>query len=164
MTPLTQSNKSGRAFGLASTVVAQMGILLGMVSSQQPQMALVIASSASAISGSFGDAFSMFVSESTAKREAYASATSVFNTKITVGLIYIAIFMFFKNPTHSVFIATLVSLFLIYFISVQIVDADHTKSLTSVFGNYVGLTTTVVLITSTLGFFIRSFRDYSLKS
>jgi hypothetical protein len=159
MTSLTQTNKAGRAFGVASTVVAQMGILLGMVSSQQPQLALIIASSASAISGSFGDAFSMFVSESTAKREAYDSASSVFNTKITVGLVYVAIFMFFKNPTHSVMLATLLSLSLIYFISLQIVEADPSKSLTTVFGNYVGLTTTVVLVTSTVGFFIRRFRD-----
>jgi len=51
----------GSSFG-ANPLVAQMGILLGMLASQQSHTALLVASISSAISGSFGDAFSMYVS------------------------------------------------------------------------------------------------------
>jgi hypothetical protein len=138
----------GNAFGAASTLVAQMGILLGMIVSNQPQAALVVASAASAVSGSFGDAFSMFVSESMATRNinAIIIATSVLVTKLVIGAVYVLLFFFLGNTPYLVIpVSILLTLFLLYFLS------DSMKTM----GQYTILTILVVCITSGLGLLIK---------
>ena len=98
----------GKAFGSASTLVAQMGILLGMIVSNQSQPALVVASAASAISGSFGDAFSMYISETTAKAESpLVPAVSVLITKLVIGAVYIGLFFSVSNRSVLIPVAIL---------------------------------------------------------
>jgi hypothetical protein len=145
---------SGRAFGAASTLVAQMGILLGMIVSQQTQSALVVASAASAVSGSFGDAFSMFISESTAKREAVTAATSVLLSKLGIGAIYVLLFFLVgKHHSLTIALAVLLTLVLLYSLSLQMVEANESPLPT--FTHFVFLTLLVVSVTSAFGFLIR---------
>jgi hypothetical protein len=145
---------AGRAFGAASTLVAQMGILLGMIVSQQAQSALVVASAASAVSGSFGDAFSMFISESTAKREAFTAASSVLFSKLGIGAIYVLLFFLVgKNHPLTLVLAITLTLTLLYILSLQMVEEGESNWPT--FTNFVILTILVVSVTSGFGFFIR---------
>jgi hypothetical protein len=142
------SSRSGNAFGAASTLVAQMGILLGMIVSNQPQAALVVASAASAVSGSFGDAFSMFVSESIDSRntDAFITATSVLVTKLVIGAVYVILFFTLGNSPYLVIpAAILLTLILLYFVS------DSIKTMIQ----YTILTILVVCITSGLGVLIK---------
>lgn len=142
------SSRSGNAFGAASTLVAQMGILLGMIVSNQPQAALVVASAASAVSGSFGDAFSMFVSESIDSRNtgAFITATSVLVTKLVIGAVYVILFFTLGNSPYLVIpAAILLTLILLYFVS------DSIKTMIQ----YTILTILVVCITSGLGVLIK---------
>jgi hypothetical protein len=143
----------GKAFGSASTLVAQMGILLGMVVSNQTQSALVVASAASAISGSFGDAFSIYISETTGKRDdPLVAASSVLITKLVIGAVYVSIFMFFGNSKYTLVIATLLTLFLLYYLSMI---ANPTK-VNKTFVQFVTLTLVVVSITSSFGYAVRN--------
>lgn len=148
----------GKAFGSASTLVAQMGILLGMVVSNQSQPALIVASAASAISGSFGDAFSMYISESTAKRDnATTAASSVLITKLVIGAVYVSLFSLITNKSILIPVAILLTLVLLYYLSILAYDGD-TKKVNTTFLQYTALTTCVVTITSAFGFMIkRSF-------
>ena len=144
----------GKAFGTASTLVAQMGILLGMLASNQPQSALVVASAASAISGSFGDAFSIYVSESTGKREnPLVAATSVLITKLVIGAVYVLLFAILGKSHYILAIAILLTLSLLYYLSTM-VDGDD-KNVNRTFLQYIVLTTLVVALTSSFGFAIR---------
>lgn len=144
----------GKAFGSASTLVAQMGILLGMLASNQPQSALVVASAASAISGSFGDAFSIYVSESTGKRDdPLIAATSVLITKLVIGAVYVLLFATLGKSPHILTIAILLTLSLLYYLSTMAYE-DY-KNVNRTFLQYILLTTLVVTITSFFGFAIR---------
>jgi ABC-type multidrug transport system permease subunit len=144
----------GKAFGSASTLVAQMGILLGMLASNQPQSALVVASAASAISGSFGDAFSIYVSESTGKRdEPIVAATSVLITKLVIGAVYVLLFATLGKSHYILAIAILLTLFLLYYLSMM-ANEDY-KNVNRTFLQYIVLTTLVVSLTSSFGFAIR---------
>lgn len=141
----------GKAFGSASTLVAQMGILLGMLASNQPQSALVVASAASAISGSFGDAFSIYVSEATGKRDnPLVAATSVLITKLVIGAVYVLLFATVKSP-YILTIAILLTLFLLYYLSTMVDGVNVNKT----FLQYIVLTSLVVALTSSFGFAIR---------
>ena len=131
----------GSSFGATSTLVAQMGILLGMLASQQSHTALLVASISSAISGSFGDAFSMYVSESSVKREAFFPALSVLGTKLALGFLYAALFYFFQKPVPLILSATLLALLLLWVLSTSLHE----------FGLYVSLTGVVVGITAFIG-------------
>jgi hypothetical protein len=143
----------GKAFGSASTLVAQMGILLGMVVSNQTQSALVVASASSAISGSFGDAFSMYVSETTGKRDdPLTAASSVLITKLVIGAVYVSIFMFFGNSKYTLVITTLLTLFLLYYLSMLANPTEVNKT----FVQFVTLTLVVVSITSSFGYAVRN--------
>lgn len=143
----------GKAFGSASTLVAQMGILLGMVVSNQTQSALVVASAASAISGSFGDAFSIYISETTGKRDdPLVAASSVLITKLVIGAVYVSIFMFFGNSKYTLAIATLLTLFLLYYLSILANPTEVNKT----FVQFVTLTLVVVSITSSFGYAVRN--------
>ena len=145
----------GKAFGSASTLVAQMGILLGMLASNQPQSALVVASAASAISGSFGDAFSIYVSESTGKRDdPLVAATSVLITKLLIGAVYVLLFATLGKSQYILAIAILLTLFLLYYLSTMANPTDY-KNVNRIFLQYVLLTTLVVSITSFFGFAVR---------
>lgn len=142
----------GKAFGSASTLVAQMGILLGMLASNQPQSALVVASAASAISGSFGDAFSIYVSEATGKRDnPLVAASSVLITKLVIGAVYVLLFATVKSP-YILTIAILLTLSLLYYLSTMV---DGGKNVNRTFLQYIVLTTLVVALTSSFGFAIR---------
>jgi hypothetical protein len=142
----------GRAFGSASTLVAQMGILLGMLVSNQTQSALIVASASSAISGSFGDAFSIFISETTGKRDdPLVAASSVLITKLVIGAVYVSIFMLFGNSNYTVVIATLLTLFLLYYLSIVASPTEVNKT----FIQFVTLTLVVVAITSSFGYAVR---------
>jgi VIT1/CCC1 family predicted Fe2+/Mn2+ transporter len=142
----------GKAFGSASTLVAQMGILLGMLASNQPQSALVVASAASAISGSFGDAFSIYVSESTGKRDSpFVAATSVLITKLVIGAVYVLLFAILGKSHYILAIAILLTLSLLYYLSTMADGANVNKT----FLQYIVLTTLVVALTSSFGFAIR---------
>ncbi len=144
----------GKAFGSASTLVAQMGILLGMLASNQPQSALVVASAASAISGSFGDAFSIYVSEATGKRDnPLVAATSVLITKLVIGAVYVLLFAILGKSHYILAIAILLTLSLLYYLSAM-VDGDN-KNVNKTFLQYILLTTLVVALTSSFGFAIR---------
>ena len=144
----------GKAFGSASTLVAQMGILLGMLASNQPQSALVVASAASAISGSFGDAFSIYVSESAGKRdEPIVAATSVLITKLVIGAVYVLLFATLGKSHYILAIAILLTLFLLYYLSMM-ANEDY-KNVNRTFLQYIVLTTLVVSLTSSFGFAIR---------
>jgi hypothetical protein len=144
----------GKAFGSASTLVAQMGILLGMLASNQPQSALVVASAASAISGSFGDAFSIYVSESTGKRDdPLIAATSVLITKLVIGAVYVLLFATLGKSQHILTIAILLTLSLLYYLSTMAYE-DY-KNVNRTFLQYILLTTLVVSITSFFGFAVR---------
>ena len=145
----------GKAFGSASTLVAQMGILLGMLASNQPQSALVVASAASAISGSFGDAFSIYVSESTGKRDdPLIAATSVLITKLVIGAVYVILFATLGKSQYILAIAILLTLSLLYYLSTMANPTDY-KNVNRTFLQYVLLTTLVVSITSFFGFAVR---------
>jgi VIT1/CCC1 family predicted Fe2+/Mn2+ transporter len=142
----------GKAFGSASTLVAQMGILLGMLASNQPQSALVVASAASAISGSFGDAFSIYVSESTGKRDSpFVAATSVLITKLVIGAVYVLLFAILGKSHYILAIAILLTLSLLYYLSTMADGVNVNKT----FLQYIVLTTLVVALTSSFGFAIR---------
>ena len=144
----------GKAFGSASTLVAQMGILLGMLASNQPQSALVVASAASAISGSFGDAFSIYVSESTGKRDnPLVAATSVLITKLVIGAVYVLLFAILGKSHYILAIAILLTLSLLYYLSMM-AQGDY-KNVNKTFLQYIVLTTLVVALTSSFGFAIR---------
>ena len=144
----------GKAFGSASTLVAQMGILLGMLASNQPQSALVVASAASAISGSFGDAFSIYVSESTGKRDdPLIAATSVLITKLVIGAVYVLLFAILGKSHYILAIAILLTLSLLYYLSTMVHDGGANVNRT--FLQYILLTTLVVALTSSFGFAIR---------
>jgi len=144
----------GKAFGSASTLVAQMGILLGMLASNQPQSALVVASAASAISGSFGDAFSIYVSESTGKRDdPLIAATSVLITKLVIGAVYVLLFATLGKSHYILLIAILLTLSLLYYLSLM-AHGDY-KNVNRTFLQYIVLTTLVVALTSSFGFAIR---------
>ena len=143
----------GKAFGSASTLVAQMGILLGMLASNQPQSALVVASAASAISGSFGDAFSIYVSESAGKRdEPIVAAISVLITKLVIGAVYVLLFATLGKSHYILAIAILLTLFLLYYLSMM---ANEDSNVNRTFLQYIVLTTLVVSLTSSFGFAIR---------
>lgn len=145
----------GKAFGSASTLVAQMGILLGMLASNQPQSALVVASAASAISGSFGDAFSIYVSEATGKRDdPLVAATSVLITKLVIGAVYVLLFAILGKSHYILLIAILLTLSLLYYLSTMVHDGDY-KNVNRTFLQYIVLTTLVVALTSSFGFAIR---------
>jgi VIT1/CCC1 family predicted Fe2+/Mn2+ transporter len=145
----------GKAFGSASTLVAQMGILLGMLASNQPQSALVVASAASAISGSFGDAFSIYVSEATGKRDdPLVAATSVLITKLVIGAVYVLLFAILGKSHYILAIAILLTLSLLYYLSTMVHDGDY-KNVNRTFLRYIVLTTLVVALTSSFGFAIR---------
>ena len=145
----------GKAFGSASTLVAQMGILLGMLASNQPQSALVVASAASAISGSLGDAFSIYVSESTGKRDdPLIAATSVLITKLVIGAVYVLLFATLGKSQYILAIAILLTLFLLYYLSTMANPTDY-KNVNRTFLQYVLLTSIVVSITSFFGFAVR---------
>lgn len=131
----------GSSFGATSTLVAQMGILLGMVASQQSHTALLVASISSAISGSFGDAFSMYVSESSVKREPLFPALSVLSTKLGLGFLYACLFYFFRKPFPLILSASLLTLLLLWFLSSSVHE----------FGVYISLTAVVVGITAFIG-------------
>ena len=142
----------GKAFGSASTLVAQMGILLGMLASNQPQAALVVASAASAISGSFGDSFSIYVSETTAKRDSpITAATSVLITKLVIGAVYVLLFATLGKSKYILPIATLLTLSLLYYLSVM-TDGENTYK---TFVQYIVLTVLVICLTSFFGFAVR---------
>jgi VIT1/CCC1 family predicted Fe2+/Mn2+ transporter len=142
----------GKAFGSASTLVAQMGILLGMLASNQPQAALVVASAASAISGSFGDSFSIYVSESTGKRDnPLVAATSVLITKLVIGAVYVLLFATLGKSQYILPIATLLTLSLLYYLSVM-TDGENTYK---TFVQYIVLTILVISLTSFFGFAVR---------
>ena len=144
----------GKAFGSASTLVAQMGILLGMLASNQPQSALVVASAASAISGSFGDAFSIYVSEATGKRDdPLVAATSVLITKLVIGAVYVLLFAILGKSHYILAIAILLTLSLLYYLSMM-AQGDY-KNVNRTFLQYIVLTTLVVTLTSSFGFAIR---------
>jgi len=143
----------GKAFGSASTLVAQMGILLGMLVSNQTQSALVVASAASAISGSFGDAFSIYISETTGKGDdPLIAASSVLITKLIIGAVYVSIFMFFGNSKFTLTIATLLTLFLLYYLSIIANPTEVNKT----FVQFITLTLFVVSITSSFGYAVRN--------
>ena len=145
----------GKAFGSASTLVAQMGILLGMLASNQPQSALVVASAASAISGSFGDAFSIYVSEATGKRDdPLVAATSVLITKLVIGAVYVALFFSVSNRSMLIPVAIILTLVLLYYLSMLAYPEDTAK-INTTFLQYTALTTCVVTITSAFGFMIK---------
>ncbi len=129
-----------------------MGILLGMLASNQPQSALVVASAASAISGSFGDAFSIYVSESTGKRDnPLVAATSVLITKLVIGAVYVLLFAILGKSHYILAIATLLTLSLLYYLSTMADGANVNRT----FLQYIVLTTLVVALTSSFGFAIR---------
>ena len=145
----------GKAFGSASTLVAQMGILLGMLASNQPQSALVVASAASAISGSFGDAFSIYLSESAGKRdEPIVAAISVLITKLVIGAVYVALFFSVSNRSVLIPVAILLTLVLLYYLSMLAYPEDNAK-INTTFLQYTALTTCVVFVTSAFGFMIK---------
>ena len=147
--------EKGKAFGSASTLVAQMGILLGMVVSNQSQPALVVASAASAISGSFGDAFSMYISETTAKtQEPLVPAVSVLITKLVIGAVYVGLFFSVSNRSVLIPVATFLTLVLLYYLSMLAYPDDNAK-INTTFLQYTALTTCVVTITSAFGFMIK---------
>ena len=147
--------EKGKAFGSASTLVAQMGILLGMVVSNQSQPALIVASAASAISGSFGDAFSMYISETTAKtQEPLVPAVSVLITKLVIGAVYVLLFAILGKSHYILLIAILLTLSLLYYLSTMVHDGDY-KNVNRTFLQYIVLTTLVVALTSSFGFAIR---------
>ena len=150
--------EKGKAFGSASTLVAQMGILLGMIVSNQSQPALVVASAASAISGSFGDAFSMYISETTAKVEQpLIPAVSVLITKLVIGAVYVSLFFSVSNRSVLVPVAILLTLILLYYLS-NMAYPDDTAKINTTFLQYTALTTCVVFVTSAFGYMIkRSF-------
>jgi hypothetical protein len=145
----------GKAFGSASTLVAQMGILLGMIVSNQSQPALVVASAASAISGSFGDAFSMYISETTAKAESpLVPAVSVLITKLVIGAVYVGLFFSVSNRSMLIPVAILLTLILLYYLSTLAYPEDNAK-INTTFLQYTALTTCVVTITSAFGYIIK---------
>jgi len=148
----------GAAFGATSTLVAQMGILLGMLVSQQSSTALLVASAASAISGSFGDAFSIFISESTAQRDSsITTALSVLTSKLLLGATYVLLFYFLKKqPIPLVLTASILTLFLLILLSREITKETPEK-LYSTVAMYSTLTVVVVVSTSLFGLWIRSF-------
>jgi hypothetical protein len=148
----------GAAFGATSTLVAQMGILLGMLVSQQSSTALLVASAASAISGSFGDAFSIFISESTAQRDSsITTALSVLVSKLLLGATYVLLFSFLKKqPIPLVLTASILTLFLLILLSREITKETPEK-LYSTVAMYSTLTVVVVVSTSLFGLWIRSF-------
>jgi len=148
--------EKGKAFGSASTLVAQMGILLGMVVSNQSQPALVVASAASAISGSFGDAFSMYISETTAKADSpLIPAISVLITKLVIGAVYVALFFSVSKRSVLVPVAILLTLVLLYYLSIMAFPDDMTN-INTTFLQYTALTTCVVFVTSSFGFMIKN--------
>jgi VIT1/CCC1 family predicted Fe2+/Mn2+ transporter len=121
------------------------------LASNQPQSALVVASAASAISGSFGDAFSIYVSEATGKRDnPLVAATSVLITKLVIGAVYVLLFATVKSP-YILTIAILLTLSLLYYLSAMV---DRTN-VNRTFVRYIVLTTLVVALTSSFGFAIR---------
>ena len=147
--------EKGKAFGSASTLVAQMGILLGMVVSNQSQPALVVASAASAISGSFGDAFSMYISETTAKtQEPLVPAVSVLITKLVIGAVYVGLFFSVSNRSILIPLATCLTLVLLYYLSIMAYPDDNSK-INTTFIQYTVLTTCLVFVTSAFGFMIK---------
>lgn len=145
----------GAAFGATSTLVAQLGILVGMVASDQSHSALVIASAISAFSGSLGDAFSMFISKSTAGDNAADATTSVLISKLALGAAYTALFYFFgKTPKVALALASLLTLLLLGGLSRSMTASLH-QSAELVFAEILGLTLLVVAATSTFGFLVR---------
>lgn len=153
--------EAGAAFGAASTLVAQLGILLGMTVSGQPQSALVVASAASAVSGSFGDAFSMFVSESTAQRSetALSSGLAVLFSKLALGAVFVVVYLLVPNRSVVVPAAAVLSMVLLYYLSTLMVRGkpDAEKEVLPTFGYYVALTGAVVATTSGFGYLVRRF-------
>jgi len=150
------SVEKGKAFGSASTLVAQMGILLGMIVSNQSQSALVVASAASAISGSFGDAFSMYISETTAKADSpVIPAVSVLITKLVIGAVYVTLFFSVSKRSVLIPLATSLTLILLYYLSIMAYPDDTTK-INTTFIQYTVLTTCVVFVTSSFGYFIKN--------
>ena len=148
--------EKGKAFGSASTLVAQMGILLGMVVSNQSQPALVVASAASAISGSFGDAFSMYISETTAKADSpLIPAVSVLITKLVIGAVYVGLFFSVSKKSVLVPVAIFLTLVLLYYLSIMAYPDDNAK-INRTFLQYTALTSCVVFVTSAFGFMIKN--------
>lgn len=155
---LDETTLSGSSFGAASTLVAQMGILLGMVVGGQPQSALVVASAASAVSGSFGDAFSMFVSESTAKRNesAQQAAVAVLLSKLGLGAIFVLIYTLVPDRTLVVPLAIILSMSLLFVLS-NVMVVDKSESVLPTFMRYVSLTVAVVAVTSAFGYGVKRY-------
>ena len=149
----------GIAFGAASTLVAQMGILLGMIVSKQTPLALIVASAASAISGSFGDAFSLYISESTANRESSAilSSIAVLFSKLLLGALYVGLFYLLQNsPNYAIGSASFLTISLLAILSKLATKNDPNK-FWNIYSIYILLTVLVVATTSLFGYWIRSF-------
>lgn len=151
----------GSAFGAASTLVAQLGILLGMTVSGQTQTALVVAAASSAVSGSFGDAFSMYVSESAALRRetAISSGLAVLFSKLALGAVFVLMYLFVSNRTFVVPLAILFSMVLLYHLSGVMVrgEDDAGSKRLPTFGRYVALTMSVVAFTSLFGYAVKQW-------
>lgn len=118
---------AGSAFGSASTLVAQLGILFGMLASKQPLLPLIVAAASSAVSGSFGDAFSMFVSETTASSpRAIQTSLSVFLSKLVLGAIFILAYSIIGNkPPLLLLFAITFSTILLVLLSYTIPDTPE---------------------------------------
>jgi len=145
----------GAAFGATSTLVAQLGILVGMVASNQPHSALVVASAVSAFSGSLGDAFSMFISKSTAGSASAEITMSVLISKLALGAVYTALFYFFgKTPRVALAVSTVLTLILLALLS-RAMTASLNQSAELIFAEILGLTLLVVGATSSFGFLVR---------
>ena len=138
---MTLETVQGSSFGATSTLVAQMGILLGMITSKQPHTALLVAAISSAASGSFGDAFSMYVSESSVNREPMFTSLYVLLSKLAIGSLYIGIFLLFKKPETLLISASILTCILLILLSNTLVQ----------FSLYLLLTILVVIITASLG-------------
>jgi hypothetical protein len=166
---------AGSAFGSASTLVAQLGILFGMLASKQPLLPLIVAAASSAISGSFGDAFSMFVSETTAlSPHAVQTSLSVFLSKLALGAVFILAYSIIGNrPPLLLLFAITFSTFLLLLLSYTIPDtpelckgvlqslcvskgARKHVSKPRVFLCFTLLTASVVTVTSMIGVVFRS--------
>jgi hypothetical protein len=154
----------GSAFGAASTLVAQLGILLGMLVSRQGILPLTVAAASSAVSGSFGDAFSMYVSETTAGREALSAASDVLFSKLTIGAIFILFYLLIGNhPTLLLLFSICFSLLLLGFLSNTIAKAEeekYGKSSLLIFLQFTALTVAVVATTTSIGYILKKMNGH----
>ncbi len=153
---LAEHIRSGIGFGLTSSIITTIGLMVGLFSGTHLRIAVIGGVITIAIVDALSDAFAMHISqESTGNesaRDIWASTFSTFGAKFFFAIIFIVPVLFLELST-AIIVSIAFGLFLIAVFSVWIARSQN-KNLANVAGEHLLIAIAVIVLAYLAGVWI----------